>query len=166
MAEIGANDGQKKTVYQYCDMTRMSLEDYSRAPGLPKEEREKILQKCVLKEYAAKDTLTVVPMTFLEELAVMIFFLFGVPGGVFSVPVTIGIVGYLTGHMARSALIAALILIPLAIAPVKYNKSFVTSWFTFQIVRYFSFKFISPTELDPDQPHILVSSSSHSFPLR
>jgi F420-0:gamma-glutamyl ligase-like protein len=160
---MGKNDGpiareKKETAYQYCDMTRMSLEEFRRAPNLPKEEREKILQKYAQEEFGPTDTLTVVKMTLLEELAVMTFFLFGVPGGVFSIPVTIGIIGLLTGQMARTALIAALILVPLAIAPVKYNKSFVTSWFSFQIVRYFSFKFYSPT-LDPDQPHILVRPS-------
>lgn len=148
---------RKQAKYRYCDMSRMTLQEYVQAASLPTEERLKLLQKCEQKEYSAKDTLAVAPMSFLEELYMMLFFLFAVPGGVFSIPVTIGIVGYLTGNMARTLLSAALILIPLAVMPVKFNKSFVTSWYTFQFLRYFSLKFVCPTTLDPEEPHILVA---------
>jgi hypothetical protein len=148
---------QKQTEYRYCDMSHMTLEDYVQAANLKTEDRLKLISKCEQKEYSAKDTLAVAPMTFLEELYMMLFFLFAVPGGVFSIPFTIGIVGFLTGNMTRTLFSAALILIPLAIVPVKFNKNFVTSWYTFQFLRYFSLKFVCPTNLDPEEPHILVT---------
>jgi hypothetical protein len=154
--EVREKVEKKKTEYRYCDMTHMTLEDYVRAADLKTADRLKVIQKCEKREYSVKDTMKVAPMTFLEELSMMLFFLFAVPGGVFSIPVTIGIVGFFTGNMLRTLFYASLILIPLAVMPVKFNKNFVTSWYTFQFLKYFSLKFVCPTNLDPEEPHILV----------
>eukprot|EP01036_Dinobryon_divergens_P032140 gene32140-41672_t len=103
-------------------------------------------------------------MTWFGELAAILIVVFGVPGFAFSGPFVVICLGYLTGSFLRVILIALLILIPLAIFPVPFDKKALSSWIAYQLLSYFSFKVIFEVELPDNKPRILVAPPHGVFP--
>jgi 1-acyl-sn-glycerol-3-phosphate acyltransferase len=110
------------------------------------------------------------PLSWWEEVVTMAFLGFGVPNGVFTIPVVTFLVGrFLLGSVATAFLFLALLLIPLAIIPQPFVPSVLQSWIACRVIKYFSFRFIleerpkSPS--DPQyRPWIMVAPPHGVFP--
>ena len=95
--------------------------------------------------------LLVQPMTFLQEVATVLFLTVGAPNGVVTLPILTLIVGkFVLGNIPRAFGILGLLLLPLAILPQPFVYERLHSWMAVQVVRYFSFRFIYQ-ELPPSQ---------------
>lgn len=118
-----------------------------------------------LKEKLSIKTITnVTKMTIFEELAALLMLAFGVPGAAFSIPIILSIIGFFTNSFLRAYLIGFLLLLPLAFTPVKFSTNALTSWISFQIIRYFSYKFIFEEYLPEGKPRILVAPPHGVWP--
>jgi 1-acyl-sn-glycerol-3-phosphate acyltransferase len=116
--------------------------------------------------------LKVEKMSFLEELACILFLGLGVPNGIFTIPPLVYLIGrFLVGNVFLTVVVAAVLVLPLAILPQPFVPSMLQSWLACQVVKYFSFRFVMeerPKALkkgDPNyHPRILVAPPHGVFP--
>ena len=96
------------------------------------------------------DVLRREPMTLVEEIATMLFLMIGVPNGVFSIPVITFLIGrYIVGSVSTAFSVLGIILVPLILLPQPFVRSSLQSWMAIQVIKYFSFRFVS---LEPPLP--------------
>ncbi len=67
-------------------------------------------RQAVINTLITTDTKKVAPMSFWEELSMVLFFGLGLPGAVFTVPAIIAIIGYCYGSIKLAFLVAAVVL--------------------------------------------------------
>lgn len=111
-------------------------------------------------------------MALWEEIVTMIFLAFGVPNGVFTIPIVTALIGkFLIGSVMRAFAVLGAILLPLAILPQPFVPSVLQSWIAIRVVKYFSFRFIleerPPVKNldDPNyRPRIMVAPPHGVFP--
>lgn len=159
------------------DLSEISFEIFSQLayyrpiPSNPNQDLEKYeilftkICKQVQRDKSIEDQYrTVASMKWYEEAAALIILAFGVPGSVFSVPLLVALIGWLTGSIIRAFLISLALLLPLSMIPAPFDERSLTSWMSFQILRYFSFKVIFRERLQPNQPRILCAPPHGVFP--
>ena len=119
--------------------------------------------------------LQVCKMSFLEELVCILFLGFGVPNGVFTIPLATFLIGrFLLGNVKLAFQVLFLLLLPLAILPQEFVPSTLHSWLAEKIVKYFSYRFvfdqrpvIQPKERKEGEtihPQLLVAPPHGVFP--
>ena len=105
------------------------------------------------------------PMHPFSQFVTTLFLAFGVPNGVFTIPAVLYLFGrFVVGNLKATFGVAALLLLPLAILPQPFIPSTLTSWMACQVIKYFSFRFISETRIRGDQVHIFVCPPHGVFP--
>lgn len=62
------------------------------------------------------------------------------------------------------AIVFGLLLFILAVIPAPFNKKSLSSWYAFQIIRYFSFKAVYVEKIHENTPYILVAPPHGVFP--
>lgn len=96
------------------------------------------------------DVLRQEPMTLFEEVVTMVFLMIGVPNGVFSIPVITFFIGrFVIGSVSTAFLVLGVILLPLIVLPQPFIRSSLHSWIAIQVIKYFSFRFVS---MEPPLP--------------
>jgi len=151
----------------YLDVGAIPLSDLQSLAGIAdnKDRRKKIMSLTkTLSEITPQEVHSVVRMTFWEEFSAVLAFAFGVPGSALTVPCIIALICVFTGSVKNTLLAAVLILLPLAILPVKFTEESLTSWISVQILRYFSFKIVFQEQIQKDKPTILVAPPHGVFP--
>ena len=168
MSKIEANKISSKRYFIDFDM---EYDEYRRAYALPIEERMKIISKRMKtfdtngkNTLTVKETTKIQSMTWLEELSSILVLGLGVPGFVFAFPVFIIIAGLISGSFINTLIIAFVLLLPLVLIPIQHNENVISSWICFQLLQYFSMKFIYRTQLPKDKPFILVAPPHGVFP--
>eukprot|EP01032_Pedospumella_encystans_P019864 gene19864-22578_t len=152
------------TTAGFLDLTSFKFKEFSELAKMSGEDRAKAIKAKTQTTWTSNEFLSVTKMTFYEELVASLLFLFGVPGAVFSFPVVIGLLGIFMGNMWHAAIIGALILIPLALAPTPFSRKTLSSWYALQILRYFSLKFVYEEPILENKPYILVAPPHGVFP--
>lgn len=157
------------------DVSTLTYEDYKAMHKAQQQQRssssdaeasrQKRLESLAIDPSQARQ---VTPMGLLEELAMVLVFAFGIPGGVITVPILTAAVGYFTGAYLKTSLAVLLLLLPLALLPLpKYDVSNKESWLAYLMIKYFSFKIVRGGRL-PDQdferPIVLVAPPHGVFP--
>lgn len=106
------------------------------------------------------------PMSFWNQVAAMCFLGVGVPNGVFTVPPILFLIGYfIVGNVLNTFLIFGAILFPLAILPQAFVPSYLQSWLSVQVIKYFSFRLIFEERFEDNQhPRIFVAPPHGVFP--
>lgn len=132
--------------------------------AMTEADRNEAIKKASTKTYNIDDVRRIVPMTFFEEFAAIVVFLFGVPGAVFSIPVVIFLLGYWLQNHQLVCSIAFVIGAILALMPAPFQEKSLSSWLAIQVLRYFSFKGIFEEALKSDRPYILVAPPHGVFP--
>ena len=119
-----------------------------------------------LNDVTREQALAQAPLTVWEHICCVLFLAFGPPSGAFNVPLVLFIFGYfIVGNIAQTFLTFAIfILLPLAVIPQPYIKDSTEWWISWLVVKYFSFKFISECEYDPNCRHIYVAPPHGVFP--
>jgi hypothetical protein len=153
-----------KSKSQLLNLSAFSFAEFTALAEMSSDERTKAIQRKTQDKWTKEDVTSITKMTLKEELVAILLFLFGVPGSVFSIPVLVCIVGFITGSFSKTILGALLILIPLALVPVHFNRSMLSSWYALQILRYFSFKGVFAEPILENKPYILVAPPHGVFP--
>ena len=148
----------------FLDLTSFKFKEFSALANMSSDERSNAIKEKTHATWTSKEFLSVTKMTFYEELIAFLLFLFGVPGAVFSFPVLIVILGFAIGSFSKAAVVGAVILIPLALAPAPFSPKTLSSWYALQILRYFSFKCVFEEPIIENKPYILVAPPHGVFP--
>jgi hypothetical protein len=91
----------------------------------------------------ATDMSRVQPMSLWQEACCMLLLGFGVPNGVFSIPMATFAVGYFViGNVAWAFQVLVALLMPLALLPQPFLPDILTSWMANKILKYFSFRLV------------------------
>jgi Diacylglycerol acyltransferase len=89
------------------------------------------------------DILKLAQMTLMEHLAAVLFLTFGVPSGVFTIPLAcIGLGALVGGTVIQSLLILFVLLLPLVFLPQSFVRSRLHCWIAVQLAKYFSFRLL------------------------
>ena len=139
------------------DVSSFSLKEFCALADMSVTDRQKEINKKVTAKWTQAEVTKVVPMTFVEELYSLLIFLFGVPGSAYSIPIVLCIIGSLTSNFLKTFIIGAAVLGPLAFLPAPFYPKSLSTWFSFQILRYFSFKCIFAEKIEDNEPYILVN---------
>lgn len=148
----------------FIDLTKVSPAQFREMAEMSQKDRENAIKKAATEVFSQEDVLKIAPMTFIEELTAILLFLFGVPGAVFSIPVVVLVLGYLTQSYRMITTIAAVLCTILALWPAPFVEKSLSSWAAVQILRYFSFKGIFEEPLSSEKPYILVAPPHGVFP--
>lgn len=127
--------------------------------------REKKIKDWTNTEMNNYDLTKISKMSFIEEFVASLLFLFGVPGAVFSWPLLFGFIGYYIDSQKIAFGVGLLICIPLIIFPSPFKESSLSSWFSFLVIKYFSFKGIYVDKIEPHKRYILVAPPHGVFPI-
>jgi 1-acyl-sn-glycerol-3-phosphate acyltransferase len=133
-------------------------------------EAERALSTVPVSSISKEEILNVPKMAWYEELACIILLGFGVPNGIFTIPPTLYLIGWLVGSVKGTFMVAGVLLLPLAILPQAFVPSILQSWMACQVVKYFSYKFIyeerPPLKTDSKDyhPRIMVAPPHGVFP--
>lgn len=154
-----------------------SASDLRRLSIATEEDRRK--SHLPLHKISREDCVKIQPMSLFAELVVVLFLLFGVPNGVFSIPAFTFLIGRFVLHDVCLAFkYLAILMVPLALMLQPFVPSVLNSWLAAQVLKYFSFRFIllerPPTQspcatqhkTDPPtmRPQILVAPPHGVFP--
>lgn len=173
----------------------LKQQDYAADAKIPKSERNRFVDFCsipsdqrtflmtkatradrlavsVPAEEVTKEQVTrIQPMPWWKEAITVLCLAFGVPTGVFMVPITTGLVGYACGNVSRAFQILTACMIPLAIMPQRFHFEMLHSWLAHAVVEYFSYKFCSDypfmnqtEDNEKPRPQILVAPPHGVFP--
>jgi 2-acylglycerol O-acyltransferase 2 len=143
----------------------IAYEDFKNMSKYDNKTRENKIKDWTKSEISKGDLTKICKMSFIEEFTVCLLFLFGVPGAVFSIPILLAIIGYYIDSYKKSYGIGLLLCIPLIIFPSPFKDSSLSSWFSFLVVKYFSFKGIYVDKIEPHKPYILVAPPHGVFPI-
>jgi 1-acyl-sn-glycerol-3-phosphate acyltransferase len=158
-------DGPEGTFLSYCSLTNEEMKRL--ATG---NEAERALSTVPVSSVSKEDILSVPEMAWYEELACILFLGFGIPNGIFTIPPTLYLIGWLVGSVKVTFVVAGALLLSLAILPQPFVPSILQSWMACQVARYFSFKFIfeglPPPKTDSKDyhPRINVAPPHGVFP--
>lgn len=111
-------------------------------------------------------------MSVWEEIVTMMFLAFGVPNGVFTIPIVTALIGkFVIGNVSMAFGVLGALLLPLAILPQAFVPSVLQSWIAVRVIKYFSFRFIfedRPPHKNPQDPNyrprIMVAPPHGVFP--
>lgn len=146
------------------DVSHFSFKEFKEVAAMSDEDRSKALDKAALEDYTLEDLRRVAPMTFFEEFVAVLIFMFGVPGSVITIPLLVGVLGFLTGNYQMVIGITVGILTVLFLLPAPFIESSLTSWMSVLIIKYFSYKGIYEERLKRGKPYILVAPPHGVFP--
>ncbi|RYH10724.1 hypothetical protein EON65_39345 [archaeon] len=146
------------------DVSKFTYREFKDVAAMSDEDRSKALDKAALEDYTQKDLRHLAPMTFFEEFVAVMVFMFGVPGSVITIPMLVGLLGFLTGNYTMTISIAAGLLTILFLLPAPFIESSLTSWLAILIIKYFSYKGIYEEKLKRGKPYILVAPPHGVFP--
>lgn len=165
MSEKNENTSEKKeSLPSFIDVSKFSYEKYQELAKMSESDREAALQKEEKHDFTIEEVTRVEPMTFLEELTAVLIFLFLCPGSVFSIPILACLLAFLTGQYTITFTVFAAITILLTILPAPFQESALSSWWSLQVIRYFSYKGIYEERLKNHKPYILVAPPHGVFP--
>jgi hypothetical protein len=163
-------EGKEAEFFDYCSLSRQEM---IRLAHGTHEDRAK--SHMPVSQVTTEQVLSVQPMTFLEEAACIVFLAFGVPNGVFTIPLVTFLIGkFILGSVSRAFIGLAVLWIPILLMPHPFIPSSLNSWMAVQITKYFSFRFITeerPPELSggdgtsdkaTKHPQILVGTYFHT----
>lgn len=154
-----------KSTERCLDVSKLTFEEFQYlCRSEDQSRREEILRSIEVKKMMPDILRRVVPMTFFEDFCSVCVFAFGVPGSVFIIPVLFVIGGLLVGSLRVALILGLVISIPLAIMPVPFQESSLSSWLAYQVVRYFSYKVVYDVPLQKSRPSILVAPPHGVFP--
>jgi 1-acyl-sn-glycerol-3-phosphate acyltransferase len=152
----------------FCSLSRSEM--IRLAAGTPADRKKAAIPVSKVK---AEDILKQEPMSFVEHLVTVLFLTIGVPNGVFTVPLITFLIGkFVVGDVGAAFKVLGLLLFPLVVVPQKFVRERLHSWMAVQVVKYFSFRFISE-EPPPHQslkgegghrPQIMVAPPHGVFP--
>ena len=146
----------------FADLTNLSYKDYYNCTKNTTHPRNPKLFK--LSNLKSEDILKITKMSFIEELSAFLISLYGLPGCVVSVPITTALIGYLTNSYRNCFILLGLLLIPLFIFKAKFSRTILTSWLSFQVLRYFSFKLIYEEIPEVGKKRIIIGPPHGVFP--
>lgn len=152
------------TVTSFMDLTKFSVTELQTMAVMDQKEREKTIKGAMKEKYTVEEVLRIEPMTLGEEMVAMLIFLFGVPGAVFTLPILLLALGYVTQNFRLVFTIGAVLGASLAFWPTPFIEQSLTSWAALQVLRYFSFKSIIEEPLSKDKSYILVAPPHGVFP--
>mmetsp|Transcript_22471 Transcript_22471/g.32800 ORF Transcript_22471/g.32800 Transcript_22471/m.32800 type:complete len:365 (-) Transcript_22471:96-1190(-) len=153
-----------KSKHHFLDIGSFSQSEFTALADMDKTERQKEIRKHTKTTWTEEDTTSIAPMTLMEELFALIIFVFGVPGSAYSVPIVLAVVGYFLGSVVKTIVIGFAILAPFAFLPAPFFEKSLSTWYSLQILRYFSFKCIYAEPIEENKPHILVAPPHGVFP--
>jgi 1-acyl-sn-glycerol-3-phosphate acyltransferase len=112
-----------------------------------------------------EQVLKIQPMDPLSHLLCVLFLAFGVPNGVFTIPPVIYLIGrFVVGNVHATCVGVLLLLIPLSIFPQPFKPSSLQSWMAVQVIKYFSFRFITEERVQDTNGHVFVAPPHGVFP--
>lgn len=147
-----------------CDLRALSNNEIASIVHKTDEGRAAFLKP--VSEFTTEQVRSVTPLTWLQHLACVLFLTFGVPTGVFTIPVLLYVIGKLiVGNVTQTYVVfAVFVLLPLGILPQKFVPSILQSWLAIGILKYFSFTMIMEYDLDASQARIIVAPPHGVFP--
>jgi hypothetical protein len=140
----------------FIDVASLTASQISELASLDNAKRKEKIKEYIKYEWTEQDLTSITPMSFVSEMYSICVFLFGVPGCVFTVPLVLLFIGYVTGAIGKTFLIGILALAPLSLLPAPFLKGALSSWYAVQILKYFSFKCIYEEAIEENKPHIMV----------
>ena len=106
-------------------------------------EKDRVKAAIPLSKVTKDRALKVQDMSFIEELACVLFLAFGVPNGVFTIPPVLYLIGrFIVGNVQLTYAVFAALLLPLAILPQPFVPTTLQSWMAIQVVKYFSYRLV------------------------
>lgn len=106
------------------------------------------------------------PMTWTGNFAMTSLLALGVPVGVFNIPILL----YLGGRFALGNVGLAFkafglgVFLPLLLLPQSFQPSVLQSWWSIQMLKYFSWRYAMEEFPNPNRPRILVGPPHGVFP--
>lgn len=156
---------EKATYLDFCSFSDDKIRALAKG-----NEKERAEVCTVVKSATTGQILSPAPMTLWEEVVTMIFLAFGVPNGVFTVPIVTFLIGkFVLGSVLTAFKALGLVLLPLVIIPQPFVPSVLQSWIACRVIKYFSFRFIFEERpkcpSDPNyRPWIMVAPPHGVFP--
>lgn len=120
-----------------------------------------------LSSVSTSDVTKIQPMNPFAHFVTVLFLAFGIPNGIFTIPIVLFLLGkYVFCNLQATFIVAALVLLPLAIIPQPFIPSTLTSWMAVNVIKYFSFRFITEARIcsSSDDIHIFVAPPHGVFP--
>ena len=153
-------DDESVEFFDYCALSQKQA--IALASGTDADRRAATVP---LSKVTTDDVTKIQPMPLFNQVVTTLFLAFGVPNGVFTIPVALWILGKFVIHNVKTTFqVAGLILLPLAILPQPFIPSTLTSWMAMNVVKYFSFRFIVETRLSKKDLCIFVAPPHGVFP--
>jgi len=144
----------------YCALTREEIKALAAGTNADREAATVPIDKVT-----TNDVTKIQPMPILNQFITILFLAFGVPNGVFTIPAVLLFLGkFVFDNIPATFFVAGIVLVPLAILPQPFIPSTLTSWMAVNVVKYFSFRFITETRISKDQIHIFVAPPHGVFP--
>jgi 1-acyl-sn-glycerol-3-phosphate acyltransferase len=155
---------------EYLDFCSLSDEEIRKLASGTEQDRAAACSTA--KDVTHDEILAPAKMGILEEVATMIFLAFGVPNGVFTIPIVTFLIGkFLIGNVSMAFAVLGALLLPLIILPQPFVPSILQSWLAVRVIKYFSFRFIfedRPPPKNPQDPNyrprIMVAPPHGVFP--
>lgn len=168
--EAARQDGTEPQYLNFCSLSREEM--IRLAAGTPEDRKKSLVPVSQVK---AENVLKQEPMSFVEELATILFLTVGVPNGAFSLPLITFLIGkFVVGDVGAAFKVLGLLLLPLIFLPQKFNQSSLHSWIAVQVIKYFSFRVVaveSPQQKEActedggkGRPQIFVAPPHGVFP--
>lgn len=130
----------KEPIYfDYCSFKQEKMTDL--AKGTYEDRRQAAIP---VSKATTEQTLKHEPMTLVEELCTTLFLAFGVPVGVFNIPILLYLIGrFVVGDVGVVfKCFGLLVLLPLALLPQPFIPSIQQSWLSMCIAKYFSWRYV------------------------
>jgi 2-acylglycerol O-acyltransferase 2 len=146
------------------DLSAVSFAQF-REISVEKDEKKrlKLIDQFTKKKACPENVLQLASMGLLGDLVMILLFTFGVPGAAFSIPIIFVLIWFFIG-LQYAIGIFILILVPLGILEAPARDGALSSWPAYLLLKYFSFKVISETQLSASEPCILVAPPHGLFP--
>lgn len=129
----------------------------------PEEKKAKLVP---ISKFSTEELRRLVPMTWTEHIATVLFLAYGVPNAPFTIPPTLFLIGrFIVGNVSVTFLYFGLfVLLPLTLMPQKFVPSLYQSWLSRAVAKYFSAIMITETYLDPSEARLVVAPPHGVFP--
>ena len=103
-------------------------------------------------------------MSFFEELCVVLFLGLTIPGCVISIPLLLMVIGLAVGNLTLTFVVGLVLVSSLTLVPAPFREKALTSWISYQCLRYFSFKLLWEEEFANNRAAIKVAPPHGVFP--
>jgi len=154
MSKASSNDKLSLEEPHFLSACSMSRDELLKLSSGTSEER--FNGTIPLSQVNKEDVLKVQPISFWNQLSCILFLGVGVPNGVMTIPLSTFLIGkFVVGDVAKSFQVLGILLLPLVILPQSFVPSTLQSSMALQIMKYFSFRFITeerPPSMTPDEP--------------